>query len=73
MIYSNGQVSETEYAGLEPNFSLDTLKDIKKESSPLCDHFFPLKSFSYHTMICQLFWGRVMMTASACLISTNDL
>ena len=31
--YTNhdGQVSETEYAGLEPNFSLDTLKDIKKK------------------------------------------
>lgn len=27
----DGQVSETEYAGLEPNFSLDTLKDIKKK------------------------------------------
>ena len=27
----DGQVSETEYAGLEPNFSLDTLKDIKRK------------------------------------------
>ena len=27
----DGQVSETEYAGLEPNFSLDTLKDTKKK------------------------------------------
>ena len=28
----DGQVSETEYAGLEPNFSLDTLKDRKTRS-----------------------------------------
>ena len=37
----DGQVSETEYAGLEPNFSLDTLKDSKRLLNYiLCIRFF---------------------------------